>query len=189
MSHPPDGQKEREQQAVQMGSHLELGGFNVPTAGLGILKARLHAHAQGIRANAHLPSRQIGNEEPGLFKGFLPRGAHIGFESLFLPDARTAIPLLAFLVDEALEGRPVTPLFLLAHLSTAGLLLADAQHIMPLALHTQANQRCSRQSSVGQQGTLGLRHEPTHRIEQAGDDVPLPFLPTLLPWHHRPGDW
>lgn len=64
MSHPPNGQKECQQQAFQMRSHLELGRFDIPAARLGILKSGLHAHPQHIRLDAHLPGRQIGNDEP-----------------------------------------------------------------------------------------------------------------------------
>ena len=39
MAHPPDSQKESQQKAVQMRSLLELGGFDVPTTRLGILKS------------------------------------------------------------------------------------------------------------------------------------------------------
>src|SRR5437773_11888137 len=50
MTHPPDSQKESQQQPVQMRSLLELGGFDVPTTRLGILKSRFDAHAQRMRA-------------------------------------------------------------------------------------------------------------------------------------------
>src|SRR5205085_10585008 len=125
---------------------------------------------------------------PCFLIGLLPTGAHIRLNGLFLPDGRTAIPLMPFLVDEALEGTPATPLFLLAHLSAARMLLADAQYIMPLALLAQAHQRSSGQSTVSEQRTVCLWHEGTHCIEQPCHDVPLPFLPGLLPRHHRPGD-
>ncbi|GAC1384309.1 MAG: hypothetical protein NVS4B7_02090 [Ktedonobacteraceae bacterium] len=45
ISRPPDGQKESQQQSFQMRSHLELGGFDVPATGLGILKGGPDAHA------------------------------------------------------------------------------------------------------------------------------------------------
>ena len=39
MTHPPDSQKESQQQPIQMCSLLELGGFDVPSTRLGILKS------------------------------------------------------------------------------------------------------------------------------------------------------
>lgn len=125
MSHPPEGQKERQQQAFQMRSLLELCRFDVPAARFGILKGGLHAHAQRIGLDASLPRRQIRNEEPRFLKGLLPTGTDIRLDGLLLPHTCAAIPLLPFGVDEALEGSPATPLFLLAHLPTAGMLLAD----------------------------------------------------------------
>src|SRR5947199_1937340 len=150
MAHPPDSQKESQQQAVQMRSLLELGGFDVPTTRLGILKGRFDAHAQRIRVDACFARRQVGNDQPRLLILLLPTGTHIGLDALLLPDTRTPIPLLTFLLDKALEGTPGTPLFVLAHLSAAGMLLTDAQHVMPVALLTEPNQRGSGQSSISQ---------------------------------------
>ena len=45
MTHPSDSQKESQQQAVQMRSLLELGGFDVLATRLGILKGRFDARA------------------------------------------------------------------------------------------------------------------------------------------------
>ena len=126
MTHPPDSQKESQQQPVQMRSLLELGGFDVPTTRLGILKSRFDAHAQRIRVDACFARRQIGNDEPGLLILFFPTGTHIRFDGLLLPDERTPVPLLAFLADKALEGTPRTPLGGLTHLSATGMLLTDA---------------------------------------------------------------
>src|SRR5947209_8634975 len=130
--------------------HFELGGFNVPATRLGILKGGLDTHAQRIGLKPLLSSRQIRNNQPGLLILFLPTGTHICFDGLFLPDKCTPIPLLAFLLDKALEGTPATPLVLFTHASAACMLLTDAQHVMPVALLTEPNQRSSGQSSISQ---------------------------------------
>src|SRR5213078_1290931 len=109
-----------------MRSLLELGGFDVPATRLGILKSGLHAHAQRIGVDACFARRQIGNDEPGLLILFFPTSTHIALDALLLPDERTPVPLLAFLVDKALEGTPRTPLGGLTHLSATGMLLTDA---------------------------------------------------------------
>src|SRR5438045_3001038 len=122
-----------------MRSDFELGGFDVPAARLGILKGCFDAHAQRIGVNAWFARRQVGNDQPGLLILLLPTGTHIGLDGLLLPNTRTPIPLLPFLLDKALEGTPRAPLFVLAHLSTAAMLLTDAQHVMPVALLTEPN--------------------------------------------------
>src|SRR5947208_9821312 len=137
-------------------AHLQLGSFDVPTTGLGILKGGLDTHAQRIGLQPLLASWQVRDDQPGLLILLLPTGTHIGFDGLLLPDQRTSIPLLAFLVDKALEATPLAPLVLFAHASAAGMLLTDAQHVMPVTLLTEPHQRSSSQSAISQQGTLRL---------------------------------
>src|SRR6266566_3671288 len=145
---------------------LELGGFDVPATRLGILKGRFDTHAQRIGVNACFACRQVRNNQPSLLILLLPTGTHRGLDGLLLPDERTPIPLLTFLLDKALEGTPRAPLFVLAHLAAAGMLLTDAQHVMPVALLTEPNQRGSGQSPISQQRTLRLGEERTHPLEQ-----------------------
>src|SRR2546421_9037783 len=105
-----------------------------------ILKGRFDAHAPRICVNACFARREVGNDQPSLLILLLPTGTHRGLDALLLPDTRTPIPLLTFLRDKALEGTPAAPLFVLAHLAAAGMLLTDAQHVMPVALLTEPNQ-------------------------------------------------
>src|SRR5437773_7393265 len=67
-----------------------------------LLKGGLDTHAQCIGREPLLASWQVRDDEPGLLILFLPTGTHRGFDGLLLPDERTPIPLLAFVVDKAL---------------------------------------------------------------------------------------
>jgi len=72
MRDPPHGQKEREQQAIQMGPVHNPTGFDVPTTAFAILKRCFHAHAPRICLNLSTPSSLITDEEPWLLTAWVP---------------------------------------------------------------------------------------------------------------------
>ena len=59
MRDPPHGQKEREQQAIQVGPVHNPTGFDVPPTTFALLKGCFHAHAPGICLNLSTPSALI----------------------------------------------------------------------------------------------------------------------------------
>ena len=106
MRGPPDGQKEREQQAIQVGPVHNPTGFDLPAAAFAILKPRFHAHAPRIFLNLSAPSSLITDEQPSFLTAFVPDQAHKSFESLLLPDTCFAIPARARLEHNLLKALP-----------------------------------------------------------------------------------
>ncbi|SRR6266568_4565520 len=95
MRRPPDGQKEREQQALQMSAILNPAGLNVEAAALAVLKSGFDAHAPRIFLNLSIPSFLITDEQPSFLAALVPDQAHKSFECLLLPDTCFAIPARA----------------------------------------------------------------------------------------------
>src|SRR2546429_521686 len=79
MADPPHGQKEHQQQAIQMGAILDPTGFDVPASTFAILKSGFHPHAPSIFLDASRTGLFIADENPRLLIGLLPRDAHPGF--------------------------------------------------------------------------------------------------------------
>src|SRR5437660_3728721 len=140
MRGPPDGQKEREQQAIQMSRLLNPAGLDVPTAAFAVLKGGFHAHAPGIFLNLSTPSSLITDEQPRFLTAFVPHQAHVGFQHVLLPHAGLAIPAIAWLEDDLPKTLPRLFQFSL-EVTPTGMLLTKAQQIVPLPGLTQLHQR------------------------------------------------
>src|SRR3989440_10293709 len=106
MADPPHGQKELQQQAIQMGAILDPTGFDVPASTFAILKSGFHPHAPSIFLDASRTGLFIADENPRLLIVLLPRDAHPGVQRLLLPHPGLAKPAIAWLEDELAKGLP-----------------------------------------------------------------------------------
>src|SRR5712691_7283465 len=130
MRDPPHGQKQHEQQAIQVCSVHNPTGFDVPASAFAILKRRFHTHAPGIFLNLSAPSSLITDEEPRLLTAWVPNQADIGVQRLLLPHTCFAIPAIAWLEHDLAKALPRLFQFAVEETPT-GMFCTDAQQIVP----------------------------------------------------------
>ena len=182
---PPHRHKERQQQAVQTRFCLDPTGFQVPASTFAVLEGCLDTHAPGIFAYPPFAGFVIRNEHPALLTLRHPTRAHIGFKRILLPDFGPAIPWLSCFMHKCIKPAPRAPA--LAHLAPTGVLLAQAQEIVPAAITADLHQGEPCSPSIGDQGAVSPLQMWDDLIEQTRHNAPLWLLPLLLSWHHGPG--
>ena len=96
MRSPPDGQKQREQQVIQVGPVHNPTSFDVPAATFAILKRRFHTHTPGIDLHLSASGTLIADEQPRFLTAYVPHQADVGVQRLLLPDPGCAIPAIAW---------------------------------------------------------------------------------------------
>ncbi len=109
MRHPPDGQKEDQQVAIEVAQHPDGAALDTPTSAFGILKGRFHPHAPAIDLDQLATSRPIGDHNPDLFVAWLPAHSQRSFKAVLLPNQGGAVPLLTFSCDELSPTLPDRP--------------------------------------------------------------------------------
>ena len=72
MRDPPHGQKQCQQQAIQVLPIDDPTGFDVPSTTFTILERRFHAHAPGIDLHLSAPGTLIADQQPRLLTAFVP---------------------------------------------------------------------------------------------------------------------
>ena len=93
MRGPPDGQKERQQQAIQVSPILNPTGLKIETTTFAVLEGRFYAHAPGIDLNLSAPGALIADKQPRLLTLLVPHETDVRFQGLLLPDPGFAIPV------------------------------------------------------------------------------------------------
>ena len=86
MRRPPHGQKECQEQAIQVRPVHHPTGFDVPAATFALLKGRFHAHTPGIELDLSAPGTLIADEEPRFLTVWVPHQADVGVQRFLLPD-------------------------------------------------------------------------------------------------------
>src|SRR5712691_11192620 len=130
MRDPPHGQKECQQQAIQVRPVHNPTGFNIPATAFAILTRRFHTHAPGIDLDLSASCSLITDEEPRLFTAWVPYQAHRRFQRLLLPDPGRAIPAIAWLEHDLTKALPRLFQFAVEETPT-GMFCTDAQQIVP----------------------------------------------------------
>src|SRR5712691_6833380 len=97
MRDPPHGQKECQQQAIQVRPVHNPTGFNIPATAFAILKRRFHTHAPGIDLDLSASRSPIPDEEPPLSTASVPYQAPRRFQRFLLPGPGRAITAIAWL--------------------------------------------------------------------------------------------
>src|SRR6266700_4850 len=139
MCSPPDRQKEREQEPIQVSTILNPAGLDVEASALAVLKGRFHAHAPRIVLDLPVTSSLITDEQPSFLASFVPDQTDKRFQRLLLPDPGFAIPAIARLEHNLLKTLPGLLQFAVQIAST-GMLLTHAQEIVPATLLAEFDQ-------------------------------------------------
>ena len=103
---PPHGQKECQQQAIQVRPVYNPTGFDVPSAAFAILEGRFHAHAPRIDLHLSPSCSLIADEQPRLLTVWVPDQADVGVQRFFLPDSGSSIPAIAALEHDVVKALP-----------------------------------------------------------------------------------
>ncbi|MGZ3629125.1 MAG: hypothetical protein ACXVDN_15870 [Ktedonobacteraceae bacterium] len=95
MRDPPHGQKQSQQQAVQVLPIHDPTGFDVPATTFAILERGLHTHTPGVELHLFVACTFIADQQPWFLIGWIPQQADEGLQRLFLPNLGTTIPAIA----------------------------------------------------------------------------------------------
>src|SRR6266852_3482862 len=106
MGHPPNGQEENHQMAMQVAQLVDRTTFDVPATAFGILERSFHPHAPAINDDELATRWPIGNHDPNLVIARFPAESQRGGKAMLLPDQSRTIPLLPFFFDQLSAAEP-----------------------------------------------------------------------------------
>src|SRR5512142_2642807 len=139
MRDPPHGQKESQEQAIQVRPVHNPTGFDIPAATFAILKRRFYAHAPGIELDLSASGTLIADEQPRFLTIWVPDKTDVRLQRLLLPDPGFAVPAIAWLEHDLLKALP-RPLEFAVEEAPTGMFCTDAQEIMPAASAAELHQ-------------------------------------------------
>jgi hypothetical protein len=140
MRDPPHGQKECQQQAIQVRPVHNPTGFNIPATAFAILKRRFHTHAPGIDLHLSASGSLLADEQPRFLTAWVPDKTDVGVQRFLLPDPGCAIPAIATREHDLVKALP-RPLEFALERAPTGMLPTHAPEIVPAIRGAELDQR------------------------------------------------